>query len=108
MTQLASVCFTASDTSSQSMAIIILQVLRPIEALLKSPQVYASPQLTEEAREAVKDVLQPIFALLEGSIKGNRSGEVFRRKHKLLQHNDTGANAHELPQSHISLTRAEI
>ena len=56
-----------------------LQVLRPISRLMHSPEVYNSVLLSEEQRHVVKVIMQPLFKLLEGSIKANRSGEIYRR-----------------------------
>ena len=58
----------------------LLQVLQPFTHLLHSPEVLESPTLDEEAHNIILQVLQPIYTLLEASIQGNRSGEIFRRQ----------------------------
>ena len=57
----------------------LLQVLRPIQKLLDLPEVYSSPQLSREARKALHEAYQPMIRLLEQSVHGNSSGEIFRR-----------------------------
>ena len=83
---------------------LLVQVLQPFTRLLHSPEVLESPTLNQDAQNIIVQVLQPIFSLLEASIQGNRSGEIFRRHDSIALHDHSQRPQGKLWQAAAALS----